>query len=419
MTLRDEFVEFCSKGEIYKAQSLLYKVNNKGWLNNNLILDDIYINKGLLKACKYGHFDVVKMLINDSYSYKKITKLFDCLILSCKYGYINISRYLLMIIDHTSLSTTEICKMFDVSCEGGSLTIIKLLIATFKDMPSNDWLCKGLAVACKYGHLHIVKYLLLDRKIDASKIYEYFMLACINGHKQVVEFLLTPDSSIPIININYQDEKVFIESCKNNQVEIVKILLSINDSCKINVHAKKDKALILSCKYDCDPMIRFLLDLSGDRKLNIHTKHDRCFYIVCSNNNLKLAKLFLSFTDDRYISLACTDNCYESCLLCSLFTTLCGFGYCDMIALILRKRKIEKYVLDNIESFTRQLRMEIFIIILKHIRNKRRKQINNRMIFKCKRIFLRELKSLPYGYLYNNFPGGSDYLKLVDIYRDK
>lgn len=144
----------------------------------------------------------------------------------------------------------------------------------------------------------------------------------------------------------------------------------------IDVHADDENAFIFSCEYGHLPVVKLLLSLVDDRYINVHANNERAFIATCYGNHVKIIKLLLSLKNDRKINLS------------AVFTS----------------------------NFDDQYRILILRLLLNKIYKSRKYLLMKRNTGKNKRLTLRELKSLPKSHLYTNFPGGSDYLKMLSKY---
>lgn len=146
-------------------------------------------------ACKNGHFDIVKYLIQ--LSERKNSK-----------RTINIQVNNGIPLQH--------------ACENGHLDIVKYLLV--KGSIINNSI---LPLSCRNGHLDIVKYLVEEIKIDIyEKDYKTFFYAIKSNNPEIINYLLQIDKE----NNNKYNfdiiQRLFIYSLQNSCYEISKYLLT-------------------------------------------------------------------------------------------------------------------------------------------------------------------------------------------------
>ena len=95
-------------------------------------------------------------------------------------------------------------------------------------------------IACLHGHKNVVQLLLDQKNIDlntkTNRGYTAFMWACENGHTSVVKLLLNHSESNIDLNAttNYFRFTAFILACKYGRKDVVKLLLDHSDRIELN-----------------------------------------------------------------------------------------------------------------------------------------------------------------------------------------
>lgn len=301
--------------------------------------------------------------------------------------------------------------------------------------------------ACINNDTDEVKRCLSSPFIDVNNYNDGFIQACINGNVEVVKFflaggkgsLITPSECISLkrdhyinnhtgdeiantmsldgdryIDVHAHNEYAFKLVCEKGRIEIVKLLLALDGDHYIDVHAENEYAFRIACENGHMEVIKLLLCLSNDRYINVHANVEDVFYHVkcafeaaCFRRNIEVIKLLLSLTGDRYIDIHANND--------SAFITACIGGSIDVVNLLLSLKGDRKINVSNF-NYSDNSRLFLLKILIKRIINKRKLLSIENNTRKYKRIVLREIKSLPEGHIYSNFPGGSDYLKMLSKY---
>ena len=264
MNKRDkyEFHEACKSGDLQLVKRLI-DIDNI-----NTTCPDGYT--GFILACKKGHNDIIKFILNFTRRYsthfrQKVLNKIDKrghtgFIYACGYNHINVV-FTLVTDEHV-----------DVNLSG----------------PNS---INGFIAACYRYNVNIVKYLLTISKVDFNKKYKGktpFMIVCentfINKDKNKLIRLLIRSESIDVNQIDYKGNTAFITACIHNDVDIVKLLLShdeinINivnndgdnayDVVKIREYKELERILLESGKLSDNKEYRCVLSIIIDRILSI------------------------------------------------------------------------------------------------------------------------------------------------------
>ena len=134
--------------------------------------------------------------------------------------------------------------------------------------------------ACRKGETKVVQLLLESCDNEESGLniknicgYTPFMIACLHGHKNVVQLLLDQKN----IDLNTKTNRgytAFMWACENGHTSVVKLLLNHSES-NIDLNATTNyfrfTAFILACKYGREDVVKLLLDHSDRIELNKST----------------------------------------------------------------------------------------------------------------------------------------------------
>lgn len=157
------------------------------------------INFGLYTASRFGHKDIVKILIDRHNAYVEWV-----LSSSCKYNHVDILE---LAISKGACNWNS--GLFEAS-SSGHLHIVKLMLSK-DDRNTND----SLEIASTNGHLDVVKYLVAN---GAKKFNRCLIVSSANGHIDIVKFLLTKGATNLKAGIS--------EASRGHYPEIVNLLMT-------------------------------------------------------------------------------------------------------------------------------------------------------------------------------------------------
>lgn len=178
-----------------------------------------------------------------------------------------------------------------------------------------------LLYASKNNHLDIIKHVLYNIKIDID-CSDYFINAIRYNNIKIAEYLILLKNKhiiigIDVIDINHNFKNIY----KNNNINIIKYILSKNDKLtnnilfvnlcgynhhinsikytlsnyKIDIHYNNDAAFNNAVTNNCLKIVKYLISLSDEYgKINIHVNNDYLFTYACKEKYIILIKYLVS-----------------------------------------------------------------------------------------------------------------------------
>lgn len=156
---------------------------------------------------------------------------------------------------------------FRIGCSEGKLQDIeKFFQLCDNDQIANNELQKeikiGLNLAAQNGQIEVVKYLIKQEKVNVDLSqdgFEPFVLACMSGEKQMVEYLLSSAPELILYEkINDYLNRGFLAATKENQNDIVIYLLTKIGK-KADLHCNQNEAIKTACNNKNTDLIEFFL----------------------------------------------------------------------------------------------------------------------------------------------------------------
>lgn len=276
----------CLDGIIFSIENLNEKLLEKEFVETfKYYLSKNLVNLHVFELAEKGFTESIKLLLDEKVKLSATRiDIFDnyALRIACKNGHTETARLLLNRgADIHALANQSL----QWAAENGHIETVRLLLdrgaIIFK---------YTMCIACKNGHIEIVK-LLLDKGADANS-YDYIgeigdptkyaiSIASENGHTEIVKLLLDKGA-----NIHIYDDISLIWASENGHTKTVKLLL--DRGC--DIHAISDRSLLLACKYGHTETVKLLLDRGANIGSNI--------WRACMNGHIEIVKLLLDKGED-------------------------------------------------------------------------------------------------------------------------
>jgi hypothetical protein len=253
-----EFVQCCVAGDIATARSMLL---NEACVP---IAPDI-IHAGFTGACAHGYVQIVLSLILE---FKKFT-LEDGLIYACKFGHIELVRILIQ------NGATINAFMLSNACTYDAVEIVKLLLHHIDD--ANCCLSHVIYHACQAGALNILKYILSKYVRFLGDWTNHMHAACGRDQYAVITYLIKRQYVIQWTRYNMQDilntKPKILRICLDNHA-IGFDTLTIPQAISLRTlglpaawfenglkHMKLDVRLVLECYLELDAVRPAMIEL--------------------------------------------------------------------------------------------------------------------------------------------------------------
>lgn len=275
-----------------------------------------YGGSSLIVACSKGHIDIINLLIENEVNIKKSGG--SALVEACSNGDINIVKLLIEKGANVNAIDEMGRRSLIEACSKGYIDIIYLLLEYGANVEMTDGFGKfPLIEACSNGHIDIANLLLAKganiNKADLFKISS-LIEACANGHKEIVELLIkkgadikrdgyealvksVSNNFIDIVKllidngVNVRSRSVSYIACSNGNKEMVKFL--INKGAYVNSHNNNmQSALSIACSKGYKDIAQLLIEKGA----NINDKDFRGYtplMFACLHGNTDIVKLLV------------------------------------------------------------------------------------------------------------------------------
>jgi ankyrin repeat protein len=224
--------------------------------------------------------------------------------------------------------TIEENKAVILACEKGNSEIVKLLLqGTLSSVYRSNWILsqdlkltlladrridpydhfnKAFVLACQNGHVEVVQILLQDKRVDPSARSSWAVqVASQNGHTNIVALLLQDPRVNPSGNENYAIQA----ACMNGHKDIVGLLLQ-----DARVVPPAD-AFDFACERGHNEVVEILLK---DKRIDPAAENNYAFKCASQNGHKEVMKLILQGTFILYCRFYCNTvvGSFKSLLRC-------------------------------------------------------------------------------------------------------
>ena len=300
---------------------------------------DEYGNTRFIRACRDGHYDIVRRLLNSKkdINYNILNnKNMTGYLYACKKGFSKIVE--LIINSPKNIIIIPIHK--HRNSEG---VLILITESEMFDNDEYDVICEnydyisgydGFSIACSYGNIDVIQLLLESKNLE-NVFYNYtvsgfalesniewsdmtpFVLACFQNHIEVIKLLLKYPK---LIDYNYWEEMEpngcgtnsgFNIACRDNYIEIVQILLESQYDINYNTLTFSGcNGFSLACYNNNEDIVKLLLNtdkiIDYNQIIDDDVIIETAFIIACKEGHYNIIKLLIE--SDKYIDFNFQDN---------------------------------------------------------------------------------------------------------------
>lgn len=333
--LERQIIYYCKEDKIEYFKKLI-ECNNI----DISFYDDTGANILTRTACKYNSLNCLKYLLNinnNTYTNNEIVTI-------CKNGNLEVLKYIYQI-NPNSISSDIINNGFIISCQKNFFEMAQFLHSI--DNNVNFDIHKSLNDICKCGNFKFLKWLI--NLTDINIVYnDLFVSACIGGNIDIVKWVyhidvitkenidngLLKTKNVRITQFLYNLEitskdiilfDILNDACNNNYTGKAKFIFSSFGKWA-DINKNNGEIFINVCKNNNLEMLIYLLGIDCSL-FDSYSKE--CFFISCENNFIELSKFIYS-----YSKFDLTDTINE------LFSKLCKNNSLDVIKWIYNNYKI-------------------------------------------------------------------------------
>lgn len=223
----------------------------------------------IYKVCSHGHMSVFQWLLEKPNEPKLSLDEIDlpkCFSYAC-YNDLNMAQYLLNQIRGYNLN---------VVIYGNNVPDITYLSSACRDgnLPMVQWL-----LSLRHHQNHADDWEKFDIHADDDKIFQN---ACGSGNVEIPKLLMSLEDEVGQFNIHCYSDAPFVNACHANDIETTKWLISLEDERgQIDIHVGCEYAFVGACAYGHLELLQWLITLEQTHgPFNIHIHHWEAPYHV-------------------------------------------------------------------------------------------------------------------------------------------
>lgn len=280
----------CKLGHLDIARDLLeagYHANVKGRYDTPLTA-----------ACAKGDLAVVEELIrvreaDVNLSVKNKTPLIE----ACAKGHEDIVKYLIRNGAEVNLEAGDNTPL-TAACRENQIDVVKVLIDENAEFDKKNNFTP-LTISCYYGHLDVIKELISAKaNVNLScNNYTPLLAACWCGELRVVHFLINKGAEV---NSRIRDETPLTVACYKDHVKIIRVLIKNGARIDFTGETNKDSPLIKACYSKEIRFIEKFIKLGAD--VDSFDKKNTPLTAACSKNRSDVVELLINRRADVNLS---------------------------------------------------------------------------------------------------------------------
>ncbi|XP_048257810.1 serine/threonine-protein phosphatase 6 regulatory ankyrin repeat subunit A-like [Haliotis rufescens] len=254
----------------------------------------------VMVAAENGHREIVKLLVDKGGDMSLVDEKNDNILhLACLCGQKEVVKYVLSqdIVDINGRGRQTTTPVM-LAARNGHKEVVELLVKKGADLSLayNTPGSNVLHLACFYGHVDVVKYLLSQDTVDVNSRGRYkqtpMMRAAKNGHKEVVELLVKKGADLSLA-YNADGSNVLHLACVNGHVDVVKYLLS-QDTVNINSRGwRKRTPMMRAAEEGYKEVVELLVSKGADASL-VDKRGNNLLHLACQRGQMELVKYIVS-----------------------------------------------------------------------------------------------------------------------------
>lgn len=304
----------CFSGDLNTVQILLQHTTHAVNSTVSYFGKQHYELEPLIIACKLGHLDIARDLLEAGYHANVKGRYDTPLTAACAKGDLAVVEELIRVREaDVNLSVKNKTPLIE-ACAKGHKDIVKYLIRNGAEVNLEAGDNTPLTAACRENQIEVVKVLIDENaELDKKNNFTPLTISCYYGHLGVIKELISAKANVNLSCNNYTP---LLAACWFGELRVVHFL--INKGAEVNSRIRDETPLTVACYKDHVKIIRVLIkkgariDFTGETNkdsplklgadVDSFDKKNTPLTAACSKNRSDVVKLLINRRADVNLS---------------------------------------------------------------------------------------------------------------------
>lgn len=304
----------CFSGDLNTVQILLQHTTHAVNSTVSYFGKQHYELEPLIIACKLGHLDIARDLLEAGYHANVKGRYDTPLTAACAKGNLAVVEELIRVREaDVNLSVKNKTPLIE-ACAKGHKDIVKYLIRNGAEVNLEAGDNTPLTAACRENQIEVVKVLIDENaELDKKNNFTPLTISCYYGHLGVIKELISAKANVNLSCNNYTP---LLAACWFGELRVVHFL--INKGAEVNSRIRDETPLTVACYKDHVKIIRVLIkkgariDFTGETNkdsplklgadVDSFDKKNTPLTAACSKNRSDVVKLLINRRADVNLS---------------------------------------------------------------------------------------------------------------------
>lgn len=284
----------CFSGDLKTVQILLQHTTHAVNSTVSYFGEQHYELEPLIIACKLGHLDIARDLLEAGYHANVKGRYDTPLTAACAKGDLAVVEELIRVREaDVNLSVKNKTPLIE-ACAKGHKDIVKYLIRNGAEVNLEAGDNTPLTAACRENQIDVVKVLIDENaELDKKKKFTPLTISCYYGHLGVIEELISAKANVNLSCNNYTP---LLAACWFGELRVVQFL--IDKGAEVNSRIRDETPLTVACYKDHVDIIRVLINKGARIDFTGETNKDSPLIKACYSEEIRFIEKFIKLGAD-------------------------------------------------------------------------------------------------------------------------
>lgn len=284
----------CFSGDLKTVQILLQHTTHAVNSTESYFGKQHYELEPLIIACKLGHLDIARDLLEAGYHANVKGRYDTPLTAACAKGDLAVVEELIRVREaDVNLSVKNKTPLIE-ACAKGHKDIVKYLIRNGAEVNLEAGDNTPLTAACRENQIDVVKVLIDENaELDKKNNFTPLTISCYYGHLGVIKELISAKANVNLSCNNYTP---LLAACWCGELRVVHFL--INKGAEVNSRIRDETPLTVACYKDHVKIIRVLIKNGARIDFTGETNKDSPLIKACYSKEIRFIEKFIKLGAD-------------------------------------------------------------------------------------------------------------------------